>query len=471
MTSLFLAVLGCLALPILVAAQRPYCLAQDDSPYLRYGTKTAYEFVRGKDGNQFIIPHCTPVQFWGIFRDGARLPPPDIMRLIPELETFRDGVITNSEVRHTGGLCQADVENLRYWNKDRVVPLSLSRASDLTIQGVEDIKILAGRWQERFPKLFSTEYNPNDYKFRHSDSPQISQSIKAFVNAIVHRGNEVHYEPASYNESSYDPVTKCSAWQTEVNNNKTNEQANVFIQKEEYKMLLQNVTSRLGFLYSVDPKLIRAAYEICRYDKATEIAKPSPWCAAFTKENILLLEYLEDLTYYYKEGYGNPLSKKLGCKPIADLMKQFTDVIEHPDQPHPKALISFVNGSMIDLLVTALGAYEDPVPLTADNYHTPLIQRRKWRTSNINPFSANIVSVLYKCQQGEPNQVMFFQNENPMELQGCSVGLCNWSYLKNTFGNIGKTCNLEFCNDASKTAQSYLLLAIPLLSILFQFYY
>lgn len=51
---------------------------------------------------------------------------------------------------------------------------------------------------------------------------------------------------------------------------------------------------------------------------------------------------------------------------------------------------------MIQLLITALGTAEDSVPLTSDNYHTPNIQRRLWRTSLIDPFAANLVAVLYK---------------------------------------------------------------------------
>lgn len=33
-----------------------YCYAEDDNPYLYFGTKTSYGFINGADLNQHIIP-------------------------------------------------------------------------------------------------------------------------------------------------------------------------------------------------------------------------------------------------------------------------------------------------------------------------------------------------------------------------------------------------------------------------------
>lgn len=52
----------------------------------------------------------------------------------------------------------------------------------------------------------------------------------------------------------------------------------------------------------------------------------------------------------------------------------------------------------------------------------------------------------YRCDQGEQYQVMFFLNEQPVDLPGCSVGLCSWQYLRNKLKAIADTCNTaEYC--------------------------
>lgn len=50
---------------------------------------------------------------------------------------------------------------------------------------------------------------------------------------------------------------------------------------------------------------------------------PSAWCAAFTKEHLKILEYAEDLKYYYNAGYGHEMNAKLGCPPLKDMFQRF----------------------------------------------------------------------------------------------------------------------------------------------------
>lgn len=53
------------------------------------------------------------------------------------------------------------------------------------------------------------------------------------------------------------------------------------------------------------------------------VQQRSPWCIAFTKGQLKLLEYAEDLKSYYKSGYGNRISAKIGCGPLKDLYDRF----------------------------------------------------------------------------------------------------------------------------------------------------
>ena len=64
-------------------------------------------------------------------------------------------------------------------------------------------------------------------------------------------------------------------------------------------------------------------YDACRYQKAWSVTELSPWCAVFSKEELRILEYREDLDYYYKAGYGRDINTRLGCPLLHDMMRHF----------------------------------------------------------------------------------------------------------------------------------------------------
>lgn len=68
---------------------------------------------------------------------------------------------------------------------------------------------------------------------------------------------------------------------------------------------------------------ILTMYNMCRYEKAWTVTKLSPWCAVFSKEELRVLEYREDLYYYYKAGYGREINAQLGCTLLQDMMNHF----------------------------------------------------------------------------------------------------------------------------------------------------
>lgn len=49
---------------------------------------------------------------------------------------------------------------------------------------------------------------------------------------------------------------------------------------------------------------------------------------AFTREDLRLLEYAEDLETYYKYGYGKDLNKKVGCSYVKDMVNFLTKHVE-----------------------------------------------------------------------------------------------------------------------------------------------
>lgn len=82
------------------------------------------------------------------------------------------------------------------------------------------------------------------------------------------------------------------------------------------------------YRYTLNESLIESMYDMCRFDKAWQVNRPSAWCAAFTKDQIKLMEDVNDLRYYFKTGYGLYMNPKLGCLPMRDMLNRFQKIVE-----------------------------------------------------------------------------------------------------------------------------------------------
>ncbi|RZC41928.1 multiple inositol polyphosphate phosphatase 1 [Asbolus verrucosus] len=267
------------------------------------------------------------------------------------------------------------------------------------------------------------------------------------------------------------PTKSCNAWIREVNENPyTQNEYMKFKHSQDYQQMVRDTFRRLGFRYTLNESVISDMYDMCRFEKAWDLNSPSPWCMVFNKEQLKLLEYAEDLKYYYKSGYGNELNAKVGCPPLKDLYEKFERTVNGNSNGN-KVTVFFTHSVTIQTFLTAMGIAKDDEPLRADNYFRQT--RRKWRTSSIDPFASNLAAVLYQyvCRSGERHRVMFFLNEVPVNYPECSVGLCNWSTVKNKLQRASEECNLDFCDRSAATAlqRNYVIYLMSFIAILFSF--
>lgn len=149
------------------------------------------------------------------------------------------------------------------------------------------------------------------------------------------------------------------------------------------------VSTRLGFKYTLNPKQIDRIWDMCRYNQAWNLdVKRSAFCAAFTPEHVNILEYLDDLKYYYKASYGFPENANVMCSTIQDMVKNLESTT------NPKVIAYFAHASGIQLLLTALGVSKDLATLRADNYEE--MKNRVFRTSELSMFASNLAVVKYE---------------------------------------------------------------------------
>lgn len=227
--------------------------------------------------------------------------------------------------------------------------------------------------------------------------------------------------------------------------------------------MVNDVSQRLGYKFPLKTQQVIDMYDMCRYDQAWTLDKPSPWCTAFTPSQIDDLEYLEDLDKYFDSGYVRPISSRMGCAAVNDMIHH----LENNNQP--KAVVYFAHSKSILLLLNALQAYKDSDSLRADNYYS--MSRRKWRVSEISPFATNIAAIKYDCPNDvEREKVMFFQNEKPLYFDWCKVGLCNLSEIKERYKVFTQAnCDEYYCTGANgaNTLSAYMSVMISLFVVTF----
>lgn len=102
-----------------------------------------------------------------------------------------------------------------------------------------------------------------------------------------------------------------------------------------------------------------------------------------------ILEYKEDLKYYYEAGPGKSINDNLPCGVMQDLIKKFDS------KANPKVIAYFAHDYIVQMFLTAIGAKKDTTHLRADNFQD-MVKYRQWKTSEIVPFSANIMAIKYE---------------------------------------------------------------------------
>ncbi|GBP19971.1 Multiple inositol polyphosphate phosphatase 1 [Eumeta japonica] len=431
-------------------------------------------------------------------RHGARIPEASEIIDLRTLDSFKKNIIDNYKSGNYRNndlrMCPADVNILDGWKWNLMH--NATSAGSPTSDGYLTTQRIAQAYRQRYPDLFT--FNAYDYSFELPSSQVWQGTYQAFTEGLFRQSADNLNFPKTNNDTLFKAHETCPVWIRDVKeNNATLTQYEMFKSSKGYRDMIANISQRLGFNYNIESKFVDLMYEMCRYNTAWDTTQISPWCAAFTTEDLKRLEYAEDLKTYYTQGYGSYLNQKVACPLITNMMKFFKDIVQDPtkageftlDIPNfhkldtdvescnntkssftpctpkqPRVMIRFTDDPMYLMALSALGAHRDGTPLTADGYNTPQAINRKWMTSTIDPFNANVAAVLYRCNPVNPEnqfKVLFLENEYPMTLDECRVGLCDWSVMSRRYGGISETCDMQFCNGAG-AVNGYVGLCIAL---------
>ncbi|KAL7290243.1 hypothetical protein TKK_0015945 [Trichogramma kaykai] len=379
---------------------------------------------------------------WMLQRHGTRYCDTREMRKFHKLLGFRDTIVKNHE-RGDGKLCSSDIEKFRLWRLD---PGMTEAASDnLVPQGYIELRSIAQRLGHAFPELLHVpHYDEKEFLFRATNRQRTQASMQSFYGGIFNSSTYPFDDPQSYNEDRSTPKDlillahkNCPAWTASTIARK-NTECDQFTQGPEMQILFREILNRnaMHLLLFLPADEIKLMYDMCRYESAWYPARESIWCIPFNRTELEILEFRQDLDYYYFAGPGRDLSSKMGCKTLADMFEHFRRLEDKKSSTSQvKGVFYFAHTLTIQHLLSAMGIGVDSPPVTAKDYPST---NRNYRTSLNGPFATNINAVFYRCNDNtsSTNQVMFHVAERPLKISGCNAnGMTKNNLLRNVGNN------------------------------------
>jgi multiple inositol-polyphosphate phosphatase/2,3-bisphosphoglycerate 3-phosphatase len=156
-----------------------------------------------------------------------------------------------------------------------------------------------------------------------------------------------------------------------------------------------------------------------------------------------MFEYYEDLSNYYKKGYGIAVNYEIATTLLNDFFSVMENVMT--GNTSETATLRFAHAETMMPFVSLLGLFEDSSPLLW-NSSQETIDNRLWRTSIVSPFAANVIFELYNCT-GE-FKVKLLHNEQEYGFPECNDLYCPFTtlqtlYTKQLGYNFNALCGVE----------------------------
>ncbi|KAK4014322.1 hypothetical protein OUZ56_026848 [Daphnia magna] len=413
------------------------CYDDIDSPYVFFGTKTSYRWNRNKNDDEVTPPGCVAQQFWLFARHGSRNPTTkDMIKLKSVLPLIQREIVSNYKAGR-GSLCKDDIKNLEKWK----FHADVDDGELLVKEGFKELKGIGDRFQHRFRTLLTRPFVNSSYIFQHTDTERTNASARAFAKGMFGKKNigDVFFQKSSTPDTllRFDEV--CDKWKKKVHaNSDALIERTLFEESDDFLSMLQSVTHRLGFFSTLNFSDINLMYNMCLFNKAWHPKKLSPWCAVFSKDDLKILEYREDLEFYYENGYGFPINYEQACVPLKDVHDSFRRVVDNIS-PNPKGKFYFTHTGTVLKVMARFGLFKDAIPVKHSNRE--LMKHREWRTSLISSFGTHLALVLFNCTDG--HYVTAYVQERPIKLPGCTNELCKFSDFTAQYELFATSCDVE----------------------------
>ncbi|XP_022809597.1 multiple inositol polyphosphate phosphatase 1-like [Stylophora pistillata] len=433
--------------------------------WLKSGSKTRYQ----KKEFPFEAPEgCDPLHISMVIRHGTRYPS---KKDVKKIERMLDVINKEIDPKWSNGDLYLPWKN----------PFSLDHDKLLASAGEEELYYLAKEFLKRFPSLLSHPYHPQNFDFISTGTSRTVQSAMAFAFGLFEgrgRLGPSGFQPVAIasRETNNDPILRffdiCPKYNVEVADNDT--------ALHEYKKFkrgkeVERIGHKLSRLMTTAPdysqttftaETIIGMYTACIFEVAI-FNRESTWCLLFDEEDFLTLEYISDLKHYWKRGYGYPITYQIGCPLLENIVSNLKNATDPYSGERKYGNFMFAHSETLQPLYALLGLFKDQEELRAGNMNAH--SRRKYRTSEIVPFGANIAFIAYSCNADDTRgkesdsykmeqfKIQVFVNEELVALPCCGEQReCPLKTFLQCFDTRPNgSCNLSsLCRLESNTAEN-----------------
>ncbi|XP_053393574.1 multiple inositol polyphosphate phosphatase 1-like [Mercenaria mercenaria] len=461
-------------------------LGQGVSRWDVFASKTLYEWAHDVKTPVFANEYnhvgvgntlCKAIHVNMVVRHGARNP---TLKNMKKIKALHEKIVKSKK---PSAFPELDNWSYRY---------NIEREGELVNKGITEQNELGSRTGARFQHMFDT--NGKYVKFVSSRKSRAKDSAKHFhgglsdyiVNKIPTFDNEINNATMRFYDGCYN-------YENQVEDNITHfKQFHDFSKTPQFINIAKALKNRLGISFSLTEDDVYQIYEMCAYE--TYIFNDMTWCKLLTDDERKVLEYGQDLEKYYESSYGHPINSQMACPLVKDMFETMENAMnsswdyenlgDMTNTNYLAAKFQFGHSETLVPLMTALGLNKDDGPLLATNFNT--MSGRKFRTSNISPYSTNLAFVIYACNnmnsletnKVEPGSqdfvVKLFVNEKEVTIPACDGWLCYYKKVKQKYEDYIKNCNIkEVCgakpDDTDKSVDSKANSVFSKLSLLLPF--
>ncbi|KMZ70057.1 putative Multiple inositol polyphosphate phosphatase 1 [Zostera marina] len=339
---------------------------------------------------------------------------------------------------------------------------------ELVQKGEEELYQLGIRVRERFPDLFSEDYNSEIYQIRATQVSRASASAVAFgIGLFSGRGNL-----GSGRQRAFSVISESRGSDTCLRFFDTCETYKQFKRNEGPSLdkikepVFEEVKTELTKRYELNftREDISSLWFLCKQE-ATLLDITSQACSLFKPAEVLLLEWTDDLEGFKLKGYGKAVNYRMGVPLLHDVIQSIEKAIGAKEENRTpgtfeKARLRFAHAETIVPFSCLLGLFLDGSEFEKIQREQPMQlppkppQKRNWKGNSVAPFAGNNMLVLYSCTANHSKSKYFVQvlhNEVPVSLPGCdNKDFCPFEVFKEKIvephlkHDFISTCSPEF---------------------------
>ncbi|KAH9645894.1 hypothetical protein HF086_010093 [Spodoptera exigua] len=165
------------------------------------GSRTPYRFRANKNDSRIKYPSCKDSKIWMVIRHGTRLPSRKDLDAVAKLVDLKYEVLLQHEYGK-GQLTNEQINRLQDWKVD----IDPDQDSYLTLEGQDEMILMAERMQKRFPNAIKQKYSNKTFLFRYTATQRAQQSARYFTNGLFEKkdAQDIIFAPAT----RVDPVLR-----------------------------------------------------------------------------------------------------------------------------------------------------------------------------------------------------------------------------------------------------------------------